>query len=161
MQFTNKRVVVPVRGGHASEEAFRVACLIAHRSKAKVYALYAIEVPYHLPLDAEMTEALARAENIFSSLEHIAKDEHVSLETQVVQTRHKGPAIVEEVKERGADLIVLGIDYSPLNGRDPSSSAVSYILRHSPCPVLVLRDGVPIAPSTRKPVDESSPVSRA
>jgi nucleotide-binding universal stress UspA family protein len=54
------RILVPVNGNPTDEEAVALACEIARRGKASVYAIYVIEVKRTLPLDVDLPPEAAR-----------------------------------------------------------------------------------------------------
>jgi nucleotide-binding universal stress UspA family protein len=53
-----KKVLVPINGTKADEEAVKLACRLAKRTKGKVYVTYVIQVDRTLPLDAEIEQFL-------------------------------------------------------------------------------------------------------
>jgi hypothetical protein len=59
-----KRILVPLGGGIADEEALVLAFEMAKKSKADVYAMYVIEVNRNLPVDAMINSDVEKAENI-------------------------------------------------------------------------------------------------
>ena len=50
------RILVPIKGNPSDVEVLELACEIAQRSKAQVYAIHVIEVKRTLPLDAELQD---------------------------------------------------------------------------------------------------------
>ena len=60
MRVNAKRILVPVNGDAVSERAFRWACQTARESKAELHAVYVIEVPLELPLEAELDDDINR-----------------------------------------------------------------------------------------------------
>ena len=137
-------IVVPVKGQSADHEAFRLACRLAKEDRAKIYALYVIEVARELPEDAEISEETARAEEVLSRIESLAKQERYPVVAEVVQARQAGAAIVQEAAERGAKLVVLGEPYKRQLGSFNLGDNVMYILKHAICPVLLWREPIPI-----------------
>ena len=75
MRLDAKRIMVPVNGDAISERAFRWACHTARESKADLHAIYVMEVPLELPLEAEITEDINRGEEILARIEGIAAQE--------------------------------------------------------------------------------------
>ena len=137
--------MVPVKGQAADLDAFRLARHLALENKAKIYVLYVIEVARELPVDAEIGEETARAEEILARIESLAQEEKYPVHAEAVQARRAGPAIVQEATERGAQLVVLGVPYkhqfSPI---DPEDTTL-YVLRYAPCPVLLWRESMPVS----------------
>ena len=46
-----QRILVPVIGTEADEEAIRLACQLARKNKAKIWAVYVITLKRSLPLE--------------------------------------------------------------------------------------------------------------
>ncbi|HUV45465.1 MAG TPA: universal stress protein, partial [Dehalococcoidia bacterium] len=99
-----KNILVPTNGGGGDEEVIKLACSLARRSKAKVYAVYVVEVERSLPLDTQVDSETEKAEKILTQAEDAAADADYEIETDLLQARDAGPAIVNEAVERGVDL---------------------------------------------------------
>jgi nucleotide-binding universal stress UspA family protein len=132
-----KRVLVPVRGSDADEETMRLACQLAKKAKGKVWAVSVVAIKRSLPLDAEIESELKKAETILDKVEEVAEEEDYEVETDVLQAREVGPAIVDEAVERGVDLIVMGISYKQRFGQFSLGNVIPYVLKNSPCPVML------------------------
>jgi nucleotide-binding universal stress UspA family protein len=140
------RILVPVSGDAVDVEVVKLACDIAKRSKAKIYAIYVIRVKRSLPLDAELEPEARRGEEVLSRAEDVAAEEGCEIETDMVQAREVGPAIVEEVAERNINLLVLGMTYRKRFGEFNLGETVPYVLKNVPCQVILCRE--PVAPRT-------------
>ena len=133
-----KKVLVPVKGDRAGEEAFRLACKLSKQNKAKLYALYVIEVAQELPLDAAVDSSLG--EDILNRIEALGQEEKHPVEAEYLQARHAGPAIVQEALARNAELIVMGIPCKSRYGSFTLGETASYVLKNSLCPVVLWRE---------------------
>lgn len=143
------KVLVPVSGGTADAEAVKLACGLVRRAKGKVLVAYVITVKRSLPLDANIEPDLTKGEKALKAAEAIAEAEEMELETQLLQARDVGPALVDEAVERGIDAIVVGLPYKKRFGEFSLGSVAPYLLKNAPCPVLILR--VPASGETRSP----------
>ncbi len=132
-------VLVPVSGGTADAEAVKLACGLVRRTKGKVFVAYVITVKRSLPLDASIEPELTKGENALKAAEAIAEEEELTLETQLLQARDVGPALVDEAMEREVDAIVLGLPYKKRFGEFSLGYVAPYLLKNAPCPVLLLR----------------------
>jgi len=137
-----KTILVAASGNGADDEAVKLACNLAKKSKASVYVVYVIEVNRSLPLDAVLESEIVRAEGVLTSAEDIAADRDYEVETDLIQAREAGPAIVDEAMERDADLIVMGLTYKLRFGVFSLGSAIPHVLKEAPCRVLLCRDPV-------------------
>jgi nucleotide-binding universal stress UspA family protein len=131
------KILVPVIGTEADEEAVRLGVQLARKNKARMWAVYVITIKRSLPLDAEITTETERAEGILDRMEVIAEEEEYEVETDLVQAREAGPAIVDEAVEREVDLILLGIAYKTRFGQFSLGNVVPYILKNAPCRVIL------------------------
>jgi nucleotide-binding universal stress UspA family protein len=132
-----KKVLVPVVGSEADSEAMKLACQLAKKDKGKIWAVSVVAVKRALPLDAEIGPEIQRAEDILDHVEKIAEEEGYETETDVIQAREVGPAIVDEAVERGVDLILMGVKYKRRFGQFSLGSVVPYVLKNAPCAVIL------------------------
>ncbi len=135
-----KRIIVPVLGDGVDEDALRLAGEVARRNKGVVYAVHVIEVDRTLPLDAHLEPELERGEALLEQVRQLAKKAKFNVDTEVLQARDAGPAVVEEVRERAAELIVMGMRYKRHFGEFSMGHAIPFVLRNAPCPVWVCRE---------------------
>jgi nucleotide-binding universal stress UspA family protein len=132
-----KKILVPVGGTDADIETIKLACRLAKKDKGKVWAVSVVTIKRALPLDAEIDSEIKKAEEILDKVEDAASEEDYEVETDVLQAREVGPAIVDEAVERGMSLILMGISYKQRFGQFSLGDAVPYVLKNSPCPVIL------------------------
>jgi nucleotide-binding universal stress UspA family protein len=133
------KFLVPVTGKKADDDIVRTACVLSRKSKGKVYVVHVIEVSRALPLDAEVEEETQSGESVLSNAEKIADVMDCQVETEILQARETGPAIVDEAVERGVDMIIMGVEYKKRFGEFGMGDVAPYVLRNAPCPVLLWR----------------------
>jgi len=131
------RILVPVIGTEADEEAIKLACRLAKKDKGKVCAVYVITVKRTLPLDAEIESEIRKAEGILDHVGSIAEEQDYEVETDLLQAREAGPTIIDEAVERGVDLILMGIKYKRRFGQFSLGDTVPYVLKNAPCRVIL------------------------
>ena len=134
-----KRILVPMRGTSADEEAIRLACTLAQKMKAQVYVVHVIEVERSLPLDAQVDSELEKAEEVLTRAEDIAADAGCDIDTDLLQARDAGPGIVQEAMQREADLIVMGVGYKKRLGEFDLGGTIAHVLKEAPCQILLYR----------------------
>jgi len=132
-----QKILVPVIGTEADEEAIRLACQLAKKNKGKIWVVYVITLKRSLPLDAEIEPEIGKAEGILDHMESIAEEEDCEVETDLLQARDAGPTIIDEAVEREIDLILMGVAYKRRFGQFSLGSVVPYILRNAPCRVIL------------------------
>jgi nucleotide-binding universal stress UspA family protein len=135
-----ERILVAVSGKDADVETVKLACDLARKSKAKVYVVYVIEVKRSLPLDAVIESEVEKAERVLAGAEDIASDRDYEVETDLIQARDAGPAIVDEAMERDVDLILMGLSYKKRFGAFSLGRAIPYVLEEAPCRVMLFRE---------------------
>jgi len=137
-----KNILVAASGSSADEDAIELACDLARKSKAKVYVVYVIEVNRSLPLDAVIEPEVEKAERVLTRAEDIAAEQEYEVETDLIQAREVGAAIVDEARERGADLVLMGVSYKKRFGVFSLGSAIPHVLKEAPCRVVLFREPV-------------------
>jgi nucleotide-binding universal stress UspA family protein len=133
------RILVPVNGNSTDDDAVALACETGRRSKASVYAIYVIEVKRTLPLDVDLPPEAAKGDSVLARAEHVAEEFGVDVETEILQARDVGTAIVDEALERDIDLIVMGIGYKRKFGEFDLGHTAPYVLKNAPCRVWLAR----------------------
>ncbi len=131
------KILVPVVGGEADDEAVRLACRLAKKDKGKIRAVYVITIKRALPVDAEIDSEIREAEGILDRAQSIADEQDYEIETDLLQAREAGPAIVDEAVEREVDLILMGIKHKRLFGQFSLGSVAPYVLENAPCRVIL------------------------
>ena len=132
-----KKILVPVAGYKAEEEAMKLACRLAKKDKSKIWSVYVVTIKRALPVDAEIDSEIREAEDILDHIEEVAEEQDYELETDVLQAREAGPAIIDEAVEREVNLILMGIQYKRHFGQFSLGNVVPYVLKNAPCPVIL------------------------
>ena len=134
------KILVPISGTEADEEAIKLACRLAKKDKGKIWAVYVVTIKRTLPLDAEIEPEIQMAEDILDHVERAAEEENYEVEAEALQAREAGPAIVDEAVERGIDLILMGVKYKRWFGQFSLGNVVPYVLKNAPCPVILYQE---------------------
>jgi nucleotide-binding universal stress UspA family protein len=131
------QLLVPIVGSRISDEMMVLACQLATEKHSSIDALYVIEVPIHLPLDAPLEEERQRAERAMKAARVIASQFKVKLTPVVVTARNTGRAIVQEADKRRSEVIILGTVRKRRIADRVFGTTVDYVLQHASCEVLV------------------------
>jgi nucleotide-binding universal stress UspA family protein len=131
------KILVPVGGTEADEEAMRLACQLAKKNKGKIWAVYVVTVKRSLPLEAEIEPEIREAEGKLDHIANVAEEQDYEVETDILQAREAGPAIIDEAVEQDIDLILMGIKYKRRFGQFSLGNVVPYVLKNAPCPVIL------------------------
>jgi APA family basic amino acid/polyamine antiporter len=150
-------ILVPVFGSALDDDIVGTAGRLAAEEGeegeggAVIEALFVVEVPMSLPLDARVPdEQIARAKRAVARAKEVGEEyAGVVVATAMVRARAAGAAIVSEARRRGVEAIVLAAEPSTrtrggtmLGGRaEPRNRAVGettrYVLEKAPCRVIL------------------------
>jgi APA family basic amino acid/polyamine antiporter len=137
-----RHILIPIHTHEYADQMTRIACDLSTLYTADITAVYAIEVPRSLPVDAELAEQSRRADDVLQAASHIADTLYDKrLETVTLQARSAGVAIVEYAAQRSVDLIVLGALAGRPRTRDASidGTTADYVARNAHCAVWTTR----------------------
>jgi nucleotide-binding universal stress UspA family protein len=134
------RILVALKTPDQVEELTVLACRLVQAGKGKeVHALHVVEIPRSLPLETEMTAEVDAGEAMLAKAETVAEERFgLEIKTELLQAREAAPAILEEAKQKGVDLIILGYNRRRRFGeRLLKATTLEYVVRHASCQVLL------------------------
>jgi nucleotide-binding universal stress UspA family protein len=138
-----QHILVPLAGSAVDPDVVRLAVTIGKPSKAHVLGVHVIEVRWNMPLDAVLEPELDRGEELLANAARLAEQAGGHLETELLQAREAAAAIIDTARERGADLILIGMPYRKRLGRTYVSRTVEEVYLGAPCAVLAYRQEQP------------------
>jgi len=113
-------ILVPLFGTPLDDDIVQTAALLAAASptdeaaidRATIEAIWVIELPMALPIDASLPDAqIRRARQALARAKAVGEEyTGVEVATAIVRDRSAGRAIVEEARRRGVEAIVLGAE---------------------------------------------------
>jgi len=124
-------------GSRITDEMMVLACQLATEKQSSIDALYVIEVPFNLPLDARLPQERDNAKAVLEQAAVIADQFGVTMTPIVVTARAAGRAIVDEAKERRSEVIILGATRKRRFSERALGGTIDYVLQHAPCEVLI------------------------
>jgi APA family basic amino acid/polyamine antiporter len=151
-------ILVPVFGGPLDDDIVGTAGRLASEDSdpgeggTVIEALYVLEVPMSLPLDARVPDdRIANARRALARAKEVGEEyEGVEVATAVVRARSMGAGIVEEARRRGVDAIVLAAEQPTrvrggalLGGRGAGprerfvGEMTRYVVEKAPCRVIL------------------------
>jgi basic amino acid/polyamine antiporter, APA family len=150
-------ILVPIFGEEMDDDivgtAGRLAAEEAEEGEggAVIEAIYVVEIPMSLPLDARVPEEkIAAARRALQRAKHVGEEyEGVEVATASVRARTYGQGIVEEARRRGVEAIVLAAEEPTrmrggrrMGGRGgPRNRSVGettrYVIEKAPCRVIL------------------------
>src|SRR5229473_6454010 len=142
------RILVPLLS--MSEATDRIVALAAQMVRSRngsVELLAVMEVPFTLPLDARVEEDEKRALEAIDRAESVARRcvtgmNKAGVNKRILKARNAGPAIVREAEMQAADLVLMAnTPVRPRGNAQQINPAVDYVMKNTPCEVLVLSRG--------------------
>jgi nucleotide-binding universal stress UspA family protein len=144
-----KRAVLSLDGGPTDELVIECGCKLARADEAELVAIYVVKVAWRHDLDDDLEEQRDEASRALDLAEGMAEKEKVPLESQLLQARDVGAALVDEAVALDADAIVLGLPYKVRFGGDFALGlSIPYVFKNAPCRVFVVRE--PVAKSEER-----------
>jgi nucleotide-binding universal stress UspA family protein len=129
-------VVVFAKDIH-SEHMLALAVRLARREKAELRALYVVEVPHTLPLDAEMPAESRAALDVLATAEALGRNNNVEIATEIVMARQVSQGVLDVAKRREAHMIVMGAYREGKYSGAPLAKAIEVIAGKAKCDVLI------------------------
>lgn len=154
--FTLKRILVPLDGSELSEQALPMACSLARQYNGRLILLRAagphpsvkyVSNPNALDLLAKLTEQLqVEAEHYLVDRQHELRRRGYEVDILLAK-EPPAEAILAAALARDVDLIVMATH--GWGGPAPwdTGSVADRVARHSPCPVLLIRQHQPRRPT--------------
>lgn len=137
-------ILVAVTGTELDREIMTLACNVAQQKHGDVYAIYGIEVPRTLAVDAEMPDETQLAGDALERAAAVAQQLGVHIEPEIVQSRHFGQSLVDEAEAHHCALLVLGMPYKlSFGGNFTYGNTVEFALKNAPCRVWLVRGQAP------------------
>jgi nucleotide-binding universal stress UspA family protein len=131
-----KKILVGLKeAGHAAELiglASRVGA-----ARARVTALYVVEVPPATPLDARSSALDAPARKVAQAVELARRKFRDRVKLRVLRARDIGRTLVDELKEGRYDLAILGYHHKKTLTEILLGTTAQYVAKHAPCPLLL------------------------
>lgn len=120
-----------------SEVLMALAVRMAKGRQAQLVAIYVIEVPYTLPIDAELPQEERVALEVLKAAEEIARKVGIEISTRTIRDRQTGPAVIQAASEEDASLIVMGTYREHRYAGAPMGQAIEYVLGQTQTDVLI------------------------
>jgi nucleotide-binding universal stress UspA family protein len=131
-------VILVVFSNHIhSEVLMALAVKMAKGRQAQLVAIYVIEVPYTLPIDAELPQEERAALEVLTAAEEIGRKAGIEITTRTIRDRQAGPAVIAAAREENASLIVMGTYREHRYAGAPMGQAIEYVLGQTETDVLI------------------------
>ena len=134
-----RTILVPILEHYYSERAVELASRLGQLQKARILLGYIVEVPRTLSLSVPLPQVEERASRALAQAKTIVAMHALEAHMEIIRAREAGEGIARVARDRGVDLIVVGI--SPEMGLTEGSAArcAESLFRHAPCEVIIDR----------------------
>ncbi|HEY7414372.1 MAG TPA: universal stress protein [Ktedonobacteraceae bacterium] len=139
------RILVPLLGTEdVNDRMVALATQVAHYRNGEVELLAVIEVPFTLPLDAQVERdereaqgKLEQAAVVFAQMLGGNRN-GARVRKRLLKARSAGAALVREAEDYAVDLILIANRPGTVRGASQQiDPAVEYVMKNAPCEVLV------------------------
>lgn len=144
---TYAAMLVPVNAD-TREAVIATAGELAASRDAIIEAITVIEVPHQTSLDSPLPEEESAALDVLDRARRIAEAYGARVITYSVRGRRAGEAIIEEATRMGVEVIILGAPAGNRIGRPLMGSTSDFVLRNSPCRVIITAEPPDAQPLT-------------
>jgi nucleotide-binding universal stress UspA family protein len=136
-----ERIALCLSPNESPARAVAIACALGAGRRPRLVAIAAIEVALELPLEMPHAAANARARDALETVRELVGSHKVTVESVVLLARDAGEAIVAELVQQHAELVL--IPERVRSGRDVRrlSRTTEYVLNRAPCRVLLVGTG--------------------
>ena len=135
-----RNILVAVTGTELDNEVMTLACNLSKKKKGNVFAVYGIEVPRKLPIDAELPDQTEAASEALDQAAQVAEQISVRIEPEIIQSRNFGQSLVDEAIAHDCALLIVGLPYRlGVGGHFDLGDAADYVLKNAPCRVWLVR----------------------
>jgi len=136
-----KNILVAVRAVDETE-SLQTACQLAHAHKAKLTAVFVLDIADTLPIDVHLPEREAIGDAALKRAEAIARDYHLNVTLELVRARSIETIVSQLIEADKFDLLVIGTSAKEFNDHKSFANEVKSILSHSKCRVLFCRSSL-------------------
>lgn len=138
-----QRIIVSIDGSIGDMRILQLVGQLGEKKPVEAILLYVVEVAQAMPLDAEMPREIDRGEDALRRAEEYAtttfNSQRVRVQTELLQARSAGSAIVDEAINRRAQAIALAAVNYHQHGKTTMGDTISYVLKNAPCDVMLVR----------------------
>lgn len=111
-------------------DALETAYQLAQKHRAKTKAVFVLEIPHSMPLDANMGEQEELGKEALKRAEAIAREYHLSIDLELVRSRSATDTLIRMAEEGSFDLIVAS------SSAEEAESFAEQLIKNAVCKVI-------------------------
>ena len=131
-----ERILVGLKSPEHVDELMDLACRMGG-GKATIRLVHVIELPEPTPLDASVPDLEELAAEVLGKGKAIALEDGVQATTALLRSREAAPALLDEMRESGTDLAVLGFHHRRTFTELLLGTTAQHIARTAPCRIIL------------------------
>ncbi|MGA7955037.1 MAG: chloride channel protein [Gloeobacterales cyanobacterium] len=132
------RILVPLSNPKTANVLLEMAVAIARDRHYEIECLHVIVVPQHQS-PTEATVSTVTGQRLLQSAMELAQVWHIPIHTQIRVAHDLSSAILQSIKERHVDLVLMGWKGNTTTPERIFSRAVDTIIRQAPCSVVLVK----------------------
>ena len=133
MLVKNILVTIRITGG---TEALQTAIQMGKKEKAKITAVYVLEIPETVDLNAKMKGLEKLGVLALQKAEAIARENHSTIDCQLIRSRSFDKALLHLIDDQKFDYVIVNIDKRGFNTSRYKSNQLEHFFLKAPCPVI-------------------------
>jgi basic amino acid/polyamine antiporter, APA family len=137
-----RTALVPIFGEDVSASTLKSAGKLIG-SEGVLYAIFVLQVPSQLSLDAGLAEEEIQGRSALESARIQGRRMGIKVHTALIRTRNPGSSIVEEAERVNADVIYWSTIHAPASEKRIGPTA-AYLLSKRPCRIIIETDNRPV-----------------
>ena len=134
------RLLVPLADPKTAPVLLQIATALAQERRYELECIHVVVVPRQVP-PAEATVDLGAVDPLIELALSYGQGTGVSVHCQVRAAHEVGRTLLEVIRDRHIDLVLMGWHQANLTPGRVISGVVDTLIRQAPCPVLVVRPG--------------------
>jgi nucleotide-binding universal stress UspA family protein len=135
-----QRIVVPVSGSRASDQALELAARLGQSQRAEIAPVYVMEVPLTVGLEMRLPEQEARAEAVLAQARTLVASHGLPVHPISIHQRSVAEGVLRVAEQEEADAIVIGVGAERGFSRSEAAMrTITELLRRAPCEVIIAR----------------------
>ncbi len=134
-----RTILVPILEHYYSERAVELASRLGEMQKARILLGYVTVVPRTLSLGVPLPSVEEAANAALAEAKTIVKMHGLEAEAEIIRAREAGEGIARVARDRGVDLILMGISPGERLTEGSVARTAEALFRHAPCEVILDR----------------------
>jgi chloride channel protein, CIC family len=134
------RILLPIANPYTATALFKIASAIASQRNYEIDCLYVITVP-NPSSPAEVTVDTREGRKLLHRLERLGRQQKLSIHTQIRVAQDVGDAILETIRERHSNLLIMGWTGETATTGAIFGFLVDTLIAEAPCETMLVKLG--------------------